>query len=312
MVVGLLPSRLPRQVQPALINVINGVLCFIVIWNIFIESVIMNKRRCEKGFTLIEIMIAMAILSIAMAGIYKAFRSQQNTYMSQELVADMQQNARASTYVMQNEIRMAGYKGFNTTTLSSGTADAGIITAGPESITFSMNLNSDTDNDTSDPGEQISYSISGRDLIRNDGATTSILAFDIEAIGFAYAFEDTNDDDNSLELINNKLIWAVDADSDGILDTNIDTDGNGVINTADSSAGTSLSTLIDDDGDALGSISIDRIRAVRVWILSKTRSSVSHINTSAYKVGRQIITPSDRNKYILLSTTIKCRNLGLL
>ncbi len=272
----------------------------------------MNEQRCEKGFTLIEIMIAMVISGIAMAGIYKAFRSQQNTYISQELVADMQQNARASTYVMQTEIRMAGYKGFNSTTLAMGTADAGIITAAPESFSFSMNLNSDTDNDISDPGEQVSYSISGQDLIRNDGVTTSILAFDIEAIGFAYAFEDTIDSDNSLELKNNKLIWAVDTDNDGILDTNIDTDGNGVINAADSSVGTGLATLTDDDGDTLGSISIDRIRAVKVWILSKTRSPVSHVNTGTYKVGRQVITPSDRNKYTLLSTTIKCRNLGLL
>jgi prepilin-type N-terminal cleavage/methylation domain-containing protein len=62
-----------------------------------------------KGVTLIELLIALSISAILIAGIYRAFIQQQKTYTTQEQVADMQQNVRVSINRLMREIRMAGF-----------------------------------------------------------------------------------------------------------------------------------------------------------------------------------------------------------
>jgi prepilin-type N-terminal cleavage/methylation domain-containing protein len=63
----------------------------------------------DKGVTLIELLIALIISAILIAGIYRAFIHQQKTYATQEQVADMQQNVRVAINRMMREIRMAGF-----------------------------------------------------------------------------------------------------------------------------------------------------------------------------------------------------------
>ena len=65
----------------------------------------MNK----KGFTLIELMVAMVVASIVMAAIYSVYRSQIQAHRTQQIVVQMQQNMRAALYLLEREIRMAGY-----------------------------------------------------------------------------------------------------------------------------------------------------------------------------------------------------------
>jgi prepilin-type N-terminal cleavage/methylation domain-containing protein len=70
----------------------------------------------SRGVTLIELLIAMVISAILIAGIYRVFIRQQKTYATQEQVADMQQNARVAINRMMREIRMAGFGGKNENT----------------------------------------------------------------------------------------------------------------------------------------------------------------------------------------------------
>ena len=63
----------------------------------------------SKGVTLIELLIALVISAILIAGIYRTFIHQQKTYATQEQVADMQQNVRVAINRMMREIRMAGF-----------------------------------------------------------------------------------------------------------------------------------------------------------------------------------------------------------
>jgi prepilin-type N-terminal cleavage/methylation domain-containing protein len=65
--------------------------------------------RNDRGVTLIELLIALAMSSILMAGLYRVFISQQKTHTVQEEVVDMQQNVRTAIYRMISEIRMAGF-----------------------------------------------------------------------------------------------------------------------------------------------------------------------------------------------------------
>ena len=62
------------------------------------------------GFTLVELMIAVAISSIVLTAAYQMFIGQRQTYSLQNEIAQMQQNVRASEHMMVREIRMAGYE----------------------------------------------------------------------------------------------------------------------------------------------------------------------------------------------------------
>ena len=70
---------------------------------------VLNFFKKSKGVTLIELLIAMLISAILIAGIYRTFIHQQKTYTTQEQVADMQQNVRVAINRMTREIRMAGF-----------------------------------------------------------------------------------------------------------------------------------------------------------------------------------------------------------
>ena len=63
----------------------------------------------RKGITLIELLVALGISGILVAGVYRTFVSQQHTYTVQEQVVDMQQNVRLAINRMTRELRMAGY-----------------------------------------------------------------------------------------------------------------------------------------------------------------------------------------------------------
>jgi type IV pilus assembly protein PilW len=63
----------------------------------------------RKGITLIELLVALSISGILVAGVYRTFVSQQHTYTVQEQVVDMQQNVRLAINRMTREIRMAGF-----------------------------------------------------------------------------------------------------------------------------------------------------------------------------------------------------------
>ena len=124
----------------------------------------MNNYLTNNGFTLIELLISLAISGIIMTGAYSAFNTQQGSYRVQEQVAEVQQNLRASSYIMTKEIRMAGYDGNNNTSHSSCNLNAtgaavepGILAVTPNQLDFSMDLNSD--GDCADTGENLSYYI---------------------------------------------------------------------------------------------------------------------------------------------------------
>ena len=63
----------------------------------------------KKGFTLIELMVAMAISTLVMAAIYSTYRSQLRSHVTQQAMVEMQQNARAAMFIMEREIKMAGF-----------------------------------------------------------------------------------------------------------------------------------------------------------------------------------------------------------
>ena len=83
---------------------------------VLIERVEANKEKMtmfrytnKKGFTLIELVIAMAVSSVVMAVIYSTYRAQLRSNVTQQALIEMQQNARAAMYAMERDIRLASY-----------------------------------------------------------------------------------------------------------------------------------------------------------------------------------------------------------
>jgi type IV pilus assembly protein PilW len=119
-----------------------------------------SEKRKYHGFTLVELMITMAISGIVIAAIYSAYISQQRTYLAQEQVAEMQQNIRAAMDIMTREIRMAGYD-------PTRDANAGITTAQVGQISFTLDIIDTSgatpfvsDGKTDGPGEIIDFGFS--------------------------------------------------------------------------------------------------------------------------------------------------------
>lgn len=63
----------------------------------------------QKGFTLIEILVAVAILSIVLTSLYNLFISQFQTFEAQRDVSTTQRDIRISLELLERDIRMAGF-----------------------------------------------------------------------------------------------------------------------------------------------------------------------------------------------------------
>ena len=69
----------------------------------------MTILKGNKGLTLLELIVALAISALLVAAVYRTFVSQQKTFTVQEQVVEMQQSARVSITRIMDEIRMAGF-----------------------------------------------------------------------------------------------------------------------------------------------------------------------------------------------------------
>jgi len=66
-------------------------------------------RMARRGFSLIEMMIAVLVSSVVIAGLYSIFNLQSLQFLYQDLQMEMHQNVRFGTDMISRSIRMAGY-----------------------------------------------------------------------------------------------------------------------------------------------------------------------------------------------------------
>jgi type IV pilus assembly protein PilW len=92
--------------------------------------------RNKRGFTLVELMVAIAISSIVFGAIYAVFASVNRTCTNNEVTADVMQHMRTSIDFMEQDIRMAGLDPFD----SSG---AGIELWDNDKLRFTADRNRD-------------------------------------------------------------------------------------------------------------------------------------------------------------------------
>jgi len=69
----------------------------------------------KKGITLIELLIALVIATITLAGVYRVFISQTKTYAVQDQVVEVQQSVRSAMDIILRDLRMTGFDDDNPT-----------------------------------------------------------------------------------------------------------------------------------------------------------------------------------------------------
>jgi len=149
--------------------------------------------RKRSGFTLVEILVALALAGLVSAAVYNVYISQNKSYVVQDRVAEMQQNLRAANYMMRREIMMAGYNPLRTT-------GVGIVSASATQLQFTMDITGgeadgldndqdgvtdeegESDGDADDTNETVTYLLAGSELKRNG----EVLAENIDALNFVY------------------------------------------------------------------------------------------------------------------------------
>lgn len=235
-----------------------------------------GRRNQQQGFSLIELLVAMAMLGIVMGAIYSTYKSQQDSYVAQEQVVEMQQNLRASLYQLSRDLRAAGYnpaknpgiEGFRTEIPEEEGEASPETSTSATSLALTADLDMDGSIDADDHTEQLAYRFnqpSGTlEKFMYDTATTTwnwqTVADNIDAVDFVYL------------------------------------DGEG--------------SPIDPATDT----NLPLIRSVQIAIVARTgRSDRDFSGTPAYlnKQGEEILAEqSDNYRRRLLTTTIFCRNMG--
>ena len=284
-----------------------------------------GRQQNRDGFTLIEVLIALGIISVVLGGIYTAYRNQLKTFNTQEQMVDMQQNIRVASYFLEREIRMAGLD-------PSGDAGAGFVTAAADTINFTMDFTGGVQDGLDNDGDGIVDE--DDDDVDNDGD-----GLEDEPDEFEWYNASTAD---ANENISYRL--SNDADGDGINDglptelnngstcdlqrsldggvnwqvvaTNIDALNFAYlgIDPTDNSCGESCQwdPATDDPRD---------IRTVQITIVARAGATVRTLasritNTTTYynqPPFNQIILPpqNDNFRRIRLTTSVRCRNMGL-
>jgi prepilin-type N-terminal cleavage/methylation domain-containing protein len=115
-----------------------------------------GQSRAVKsaGFTLIEVMMCIAIISIVFGTIYRSFDIFNRSYTTENVKAGVQQKTRIGIDLMARDIRLAGLDPL-------GSADAGFISGGTNTTSIQFSADHNYDGDLDDPFENITYALNG-------------------------------------------------------------------------------------------------------------------------------------------------------
>lgn len=265
----------------------------------------------DSGFTLIEMIVALAIVSLVTAGLYVAYKGNSRAYTVTEETIHVQQAVRTAMHSIIRELRMAGYDPLDT-------GSFGILRAWEDnhgsSIEFSYDFLEDGNASALKNHRKFELVDLGENgildlTLQKDGSGRSSISEGIEALGLAFAFD--QDGDGKLDRTTaNHVVWAVDLDNDGFLDTNLDTNDDGKIDEHDDAnndgviEGVTLSHVIP----------LEKVRIAKIWILGRSALAYKRFSNNVarkYVAGRHIIEDTnDGYLRFLLEYTIKLRNMN--
>ncbi len=245
----------------------------------------MKRFKKNKGFTLIELMVAMTISTIVTAAIYSTYKAQLSSHVTQQTVVEMQQNARAAIFSMERRIKHAGFNPLG----SSAPHDAfiGIL----NNFTSIPSIGSThTDPDIKTDGTHIAFTLDAdRDgLVENND--DELVAYRLDGENLQIYMEETA----------GTWAWLTLAQNIEVLDF----------------------VYLGSDGNPLPvPLNVSDIRSVQITLIAKSGPGMKppglmmrHTDSKTYtnQQGVQVLSaPNDNFRRIALSANVMCRNLNL-
>lgn len=130
----------------------------------------------SNGFTLVELLVVLALTGLVTLGAFRTFMWQQGTYVAQENVATLQQDIRGGLDLMIREIRMAGYS-------PKIPGVAKVTTATANAITFTVDQDSDG---VIAAQETVTYFVTGNALQRQVQGVNQSVVDNVDCLDFVY------------------------------------------------------------------------------------------------------------------------------
>ena len=162
----------------------------------FVKTKTPNILKEKRGFSLIELLVALVIMSVVSLAIYGVFSISSRSYTTQSVTADVQQSVRASMEVILQDIRMAGLDPAASGNFGIELAEVSKLRFTSDSIDAGTgDFNGALDNTNS---ERITYVLQGTQLNQILYETTSSensqpLISDVQNLTFTYFDADGND-----------------------------------------------------------------------------------------------------------------------
>ena len=142
-----------------------------------------NQALRTAGFTLIEVLMCIAILSVLFGTIYRTFDTFNRSYANENVKAGVQQKSRIGIDLLARDIRLAGLDPL-------GTSNAGFNPANTSSASIQFTADLNYDGNLDDPFEDIIYALNGNLLQQTtdlgSGPVTATLLDNVTALTFTY------------------------------------------------------------------------------------------------------------------------------
>ena len=141
----------------------------------------LKKRTYEqKGFTLVELMVVVAIFFFILAGVFTAYITQHRASVIQAQVTDTQQNARIAMDFLSKEIRMAGFG-----------KPAGAVNGFSDAISPAINNDATNGNNVLNGTDQITVVTGYRQIVYLDKVQPAPIATTVTLVANADQFNTT-------------------------------------------------------------------------------------------------------------------------
>ncbi len=150
----------------------------------------------KRGFSLIELLVTLVIMSVVSLAIYSVFSVTSRSYTTQGVIADVQQSVRAAMEVMLQDIRAAGLDPTSSGNFGIELAETTKLRFTSDSIDAGLgDFNGELDDTNS---ERITYVLQGTQLDQILYETTGSedsgpLISDVQNLSFTYFDTDGND-----------------------------------------------------------------------------------------------------------------------
>jgi len=307
-----------------------------------------GKRHNNQGFTLTELLVAMAIATIVLSAIFLTFKSQQDSYVVQSQVAMTQQNVRGAMQLISRDIQMAGYyTNFETSTISMDWDGMGgnesmrpLIYARDNISAVGDGIKDNTDlivivKASMENGRQIAFGevASGATAsasLRDAGDLTQdkyavLVKEDLSRAEFFRVTNSTGTMTLSKSLVETYteddwifradiIIYYVsdnDPEHPSLMRRNLGNNEEAQV-TAEDIDNLQFRYVLDDGSKVDSGFNERNVRAVEISILARTPHTIrGYMDPNAYNIGGMDVTPGDGYRRRLLKALIQTRNIGL-